>query len=111
MGWVNLYNVPSTPETLSIFSFENQTHHRNINQYLISKGAAIPTDYVLDPLPLFAVNEWLNRHQQVHNTMNSALNLNGSDLTAVNFQDTESLSAWIAIHAREHYDASTASGV
>lgn len=111
MSWVNLFNVPSTPESFATFSFENQSHHRNLNGYLASNGIAVSTDYVLDPIPTYALNEWLWRHQQVHNLMNAGLGLIGDDLTRVDFKDVDSLTSWIELHASEHRDAAQQSGV
>ena len=107
-----LYNVPLTEEGLYRFAFENQQHHNNVLSYLAQQGKiSNPTNYPLDPMPLFAINEWLWKHQQVHNVMNAAVGNIGSDLTSVDFKNEEQLTAWIETHAREHQDIAQLTGV
>jgi len=47
--------------------------------------------------------QWLERHQQTHDDIIAALDLNiGTDLTSVDFKDERSVREWIYNNAEEH---------
>ncbi len=110
MSWISLYNVPEAETAFATFSFENARHHEVIASWIVAQGGQGSPGYVLDPLPNFALNEWLIRHQAVHNVMNAALGLLGNDLTVVDFKNKEQLASWIELHAGEHRSAAQVSG-
>lgn len=65
-------------------------------------------DYVIDPIPREDVKGWLENNQNFHNDMNGQLNLQGSDLQDVDFNDQKQLQSWIFLHYQEHNSAEQA---
>ena len=113
MAVANLYKLPMTDRDMAIFSFSNADNHREILSGIAkqqSTGVTTLGLYVLDPIPI-SKSGWLLRHQAMHNDMNAALGLNGSDLSAVDFNNKEQLQSWIGLHAAEHYAASATLGI
>ena len=106
---LNLYTVPVSSSDFDIFSRSNADHHLQIITALASKiGLVI---YQLDPMPPEDLPSWLRRHQQAHNDVNGFLNVNGVDLSDVNFEDQKEMEAWTALHANEHFTWATTTGV
>ena len=106
-----LLNVPHEPGELNYFSFNNaDSHQQIINAIRVQKTVDLPV-YILDPIPQEDIENWLFRHQVVHNQMNAVLAIQGADLSAVDWNDKDSLADWIQLHFTEHQQASTALGV
>lgn len=95
-----LLSVPKTPGDWTIFAFAHAQVHREIRQALAAQGVATG-DYVLDPIPPAAVQEWQARVQQTHDEMNSALGLQSNNLENANFGDANQLAAWIFLNWQE----------
>jgi hypothetical protein len=95
-----LLNVPKTPGDWTIFSFAHAQIHQEIRGGLTALGFQTG-DYVLDPIPPNAVEEWLGRVQQAHTEMNNALNLQSNSLEGVNFDDAGQTAAWIYLNWQE----------
>lgn len=115
----NLLNIPDTPRQLNTFSWNNQTHHIDVYNAIFRQTTPtsgfgqghITTLYTLDPIPTFDIKSWLWRHQDMHNSVNAALGINGFDLTDMDFQNRQSLQAWIFNHYAEHYQWANKLGV
>lgn len=106
MALATLYNVPSNPDEMNIFSFSNQDEHNKIAAAILSKyNISIPS-FILDPIPISDMGVWLQQHQLLHNIMNSVTGSNSDDLTDVNFRDQNQLTEWVWIHAQQHYQTS-----
>lgn len=102
MSLANLYNPPFGQEEMAFWAFSNHSEHRKaITAANAQKGSAL-TDRVLSPIALFALSEWLLRHQAMHNEMNSTLKQIGNDLTSVDLNNREQLIGWVELHAAEH---------
>lgn len=69
------------------------------------------TVYILDPIPDFDLQNWLRRHQQSHNDVNSALGVQGTDLTDVDFEKQDEREAWAELHAAEHVQWQEITGI
>lgn len=106
---LNLYNPPVTEQDFSIFSLSNADHHQNVITALQNRVALVT--YELDPMPQEDLPSWLRRHQQAHNDINTFLGVNGVDLTDVDVKDKEQLESWILLHADEHFQWATQTGV
>lgn len=111
MALPNLWNLPTTPETLAIFSFSNMDEHRKAAQQILVQLNATITLRPLDPIPLADIGAWAYNHQLVHNQQNAVLGIAGNDLTTVDFNDLSQLVNWIQLHAQEHYQASQILGL
>lgn len=96
----NLLNVPTTPAEWQLFAFSHARVHQAIRQALAALNFATG-DYVLDPINMQAVEEWLESVQQTHFEMNGALGLQSNDLTGVNFADPHQTQAWIYLNWQE----------
>jgi len=109
----NLANPPLDPHGLSRWTFSNDSNHRDIIQSIakLNNTTILLPIYQLYPVALYDVKNWLQRHQQMHNDMNAVLNLGGSDLSDLNFQDKEQLIGWVELHFSEHYAACNALGI
>lgn len=107
-----LLNV-DTDENFAGFSFANADHHtlvtQAINETLPQQRAL--TFYVLDPISELDLQNWLRRHQQSHTDINSALGIQGSDLTDVDFRNQEEREAWSELHWSEHQQWQAATGI
>ena len=108
MTLANLLNV--TERDMTVFAFANADHHQLVADALKAKGTTV-TRYILDPIPGFALKDWLRRHQTSHNDNNNALGVNGNDLTDVDFRKPEEAEAWARLHYTEHAAWASALGV
>lgn len=111
MSLANLYNPPLTPEEFAFWAFSNHAEHRKAIVAVKAQKGTILADRVLSPIPLFDLNNWLQRHQTMHNEMNTATGQIGNNLTEVNLNDREELIDWIELHAAEHRNWSTILGI
>ena len=101
----SLYNVPGTPEEMGIWSFAHAAHHRDINRVIFQKLNVQLPEFVLDPLDLDNVQNWIYLHQLMHNNQDALLGISGYDLTDVSFDDENQFAGWIWLNASEHYQA------
>lgn len=108
----NLLNI-SSDQDFSGFAFSNADHHTLVTQAInqLIPAARALTFYILDPVPDFDLQSWLRRHQQSHNDINSALNIQGVDLTDVDFKRQDEREAWAELHWSEHQQWQEATGI
>lgn len=105
-----LYNVPNFKDQrqVSWFSFNNADgHFQIVRQISLQKTIALQT-YELDPLPVNDIQNWLLRHQTMHDDMNAALQLAGQDLSILDINSEKEVTAWVFLHAYEHRAANQA---
>ena len=62
----------------------------------------------IDEINFQNLQDWLERHQLMHNNFNSVLKLDGNDLTQVNFQDLGQRESWLWLNFYEHRNARAA---
>lgn len=101
-----LYNSPKDKSGFDEFSFANIDEHRKIATAVKTLYGITLSQYIIDPIPLFDFSAWAYRHQQMHNEQNAVLGIAGNDLTTVDLSKEDQVSAWINLHAQEHYQAS-----
>lgn len=106
-----LYNVPSSPEALQVFSFNNADEHTQIVREVMRQLGVTLQTFVLDPIPTSDFQTWLEIHQNVHTEQNSVLGISGNDLSDVDPSNHAQLEAWIYLHAIEHRQASLKLGI
>jgi hypothetical protein len=58
-----------------------------------------------------AITDWLNVHEKVHELLRSRTNVQGVDLSIVDFNNRGYFSLWIDTHAQEHADHRKALGL
>lgn len=107
----SLLNPPVDRLSLGRWSFINQWEHSQIAEQIQSQFSIPQLTYILDPISEDDFRSWLWRHQETHNAMNSALGIQGNDLTDVDFQNREQVESWIWIHANEHIQATAILGI
>ena len=98
----HLLNIPSTPEDWATWSWHHRLSHSAIEQAATTKKGIELTSYVLDPIPLNHVTDWLERNQQAHIEADALVGSQSIDLTDVDFQDRNQLQSWIYLHYLDH---------
>ena len=92
--------------------FFHANDHRDILVALQKKfPTSTFTDYQIYPFNPHAMQEWLIRHQSMHNAFNGFLNYDGSDLNRVDFNDPQQQEEWVSQNYTEHYSARVALGI
>ena len=111
MALAPLYNIPDSPETLSVFGFHNQDMHRQIvNAIAATRNIDLPL-YPIDPVTTNDLAGWAEIHQALHADFTQVLGIVGSDFSSLDFNDPAQLSAWIFLHAAEHTQAADMLGL
>jgi hypothetical protein len=105
-GIAALYNVPGTPEELSRWSFSHAVHHRDINDTIFKLSGFQIFEFLMDPISVDNIDNWLQSHQLMHQQMDEILGIVGYDLYDVDWQDQSQLAGWIFLNANEHFNAS-----
>jgi hypothetical protein len=88
--------------SLGEWSHDNAADHRDIARLILAQKSVYMTDYVLDPIAPQDFENWLWRHQTLHDEMNSVLSLSGYDLSSVNPNDPQQMESWLRLHFDEH---------
>jgi hypothetical protein len=97
-----LLNMPQGAEEWSRWAFHHRASHDLIRQAIkVQLGINLP-DYVLDPIPGNAVQNFLENNHSAHIDMNGVLNRPSVDLEDVDFEKENELRAWIYMHWQEH---------
>lgn len=110
MGLANLLRPPPGEDGWQEYWFNNWIDHQDIQQGIQKNLGINQTIYVIDPWITQDANGILQRHQQYHNDMNAALDLNGSDLSTLNLKDPQAILGWAFTHWQEHQAAHAALG-
>ena len=110
-GVANLYNVPSNDAELMAWSSVHMRHHVDINATIYRALAIALPLYLLDPIDVKDTGNWEDLHQQMHQEQDAILGITGYDLTGLDFNDHNLLSAWIWINALEHKQAADILGI
>ena len=107
MGIGGLWNVPRTPDELSVWSFDHAAQHRIEIAAIYRDFGVTLTEYRLDPLNPNDFATWIYQHQVMENQRNSVLGIAGYDLTGVDWNDPASFEAFIFDNATIHQQAAT----
>ncbi len=102
MSIASLINVPKTRQQWESWSFTHKIQHDNINRALLTQKNKILVNYILDPINQEDQEVFLQNNAQMHLDVCSLLDVEGSDLTSVNWQDEKELGNWIYLHWQEH---------
>lgn len=103
MSLASIFQIPQTPDDLSVWSFSHAAHHRDIIRVIFQKTQKHLDEYVLDPFDPVNPQNWPALHQTMHDQMNAALGIGGYNLIDPNWQDADALVSWSVLHAQEHY--------
>ena len=91
--------------------FAHANDHRDILQALQNAQSVKLTDYILYPYDDRDEQDWLIRHQSMHNAFNGLLGYDGTDLNRVDLNDPSQQEDWISQNYTEHYSARAALGI
>ena len=111
MGIASLINVPKTQNEWNAWSLNHKIQHDNINRAILLKKGKTLTGYVIDPIDLQSPDIFLQNNAQIHTDVCSVLNVSGSDLFEINWQDKKQVENWIYLHWQEHSSFNTALGL
>lgn len=106
-----LENPFKDPDKMEQWLFAHANDHLEILQALQIKTGTQLTDYVLYPLSQRDFQDWLIRHQSMHNAFNGLLGYDGTDLNRVDINDPTQQEDWISQNYTEHYSARVALGI
>lgn len=108
-----LANIPNLQDrqSLDVFSFANQDHHRNVINHIAQTKSELLSTYDLDPINPEQFQTWLQLHQDSHNQINGVLGIQGVDLTSVDFRDQGEAAAWSRLHMNEHIQWQLKTGI
>lgn len=106
MSVAAIFNVPKTPQELSVWAFSHMANHRDIIRVIYQLGAVALPEYMLDPVDPSETGVWQYQHQQMHNDMNTLLGTSGFNLLGLDWNDENALAAWIQLNAVEHRQVS-----
>lgn len=101
--------TPRTPEDVAAWSFGHQVAHVDIQRVLFTQRNVQVPLFALDPLR--PSMDWVYQNQEQHSGMAKALGYKGYDLTAIDWQDPESVVQWMALHFEEHQIAAQILGL
>lgn len=107
----SIYNIPANQQSLEAWSWNHMAHHRDINRRIFETQQVNLEELVLDPMTLDDMENWLYRHQTMHNAQNQRLNISGFNLLNVDWADPGQRASWIYLHALEHVKAGDQLGV
>ncbi len=104
------FNVKD-PKAMAIWELAHSADHDEIRQAVKTQKSVSLVDYVLYPVNWRDWDKFADWHQQVHNDMNGTLNLAGTDLTSVDFNDAKAAAEWHQNHFTEHLAARSTLGI
>ena len=108
---ISLRTVPKTDADWLQWTFAHAQHHLAI---ILAARAQLGIEfqqYVLDPVPEAALQNFLINNQFSHNDMNGPIGATSMDLSTVDFNNENERAAWIEFHYAEHFVAGQAYGV
>ncbi len=101
---------PPTDQGLAEWFHAHIRHHE-----AISDAVRETRGIRLEIFPIFPGRaqdyQWSRDHQTMHNQMNSALGVSGTDLTEFDIKDKRKADAWFFLHYMQHLAAATATGL
>jgi hypothetical protein len=92
----------------NLWSFANSGDHIEITEAVLLQLNIRLNRYIVDPFPTSAMKNWFRAHQNLHDDMNSALGLQGSNLLDLDLQDQTEVQYWVQQHYQEHLAARSA---
>lgn len=111
MAIASLFNIPSTEDELSAWSFAHMAHHRDVNRAILMQAGVVVPEYILDPFDPDNAATWLQQHQSMHNVTDEIYGISGYDLTEVNWADQSMRAGWIYLNAQLHVSEANATGM
>jgi hypothetical protein len=103
-----LFNIPKTPQDQGQWTLANAASHQFIVEQLqAQKPGMTLVRYVLDPVSRLDVQNFLLRHQLMHNQMDELLGIKGNDYSSLDPTSGQAIETIWQQHANEHIQAET----
>jgi hypothetical protein len=108
MSLGQLSTAPTNAEEVTWLAAANQDEHVKVAAAIASSSKYQNQNLLvrpLDPIPIGnqkALEDWLNNHYDMHNAVNAVLEIDGSDISTVDFNNKDQLAAWTLLHYSEH---------
>jgi len=93
------------------WSFDHFQDHVEILQAIKKQLNISLQEWPIFPFTPDSPDVWLRMHQAMHFDMNNALNISGSSLTEVNFDNRAEVDAFLDMNYLEHSNAREALGI
>lgn len=106
-----LLNIPHSADDWAKWSFNHKLSHDLIRATIKKVYSEDLTDYIVDPIDMRNPHEFLQNNSELHNDMNSVLQLNGTNLQDADLSKPNELAAWINYHYFEHNYAELKLGI
>ena len=100
-----LNNIPHSDEDWKLWAWHHRDSHDRIRKAILNTLSVNLTDYQVEPINPNDLTSFLQNNSNLHDDMNSVLQLQSSDLQDANLQEPRELEAWIRLHAQEHFYA------
>ena len=98
-----LSNIPHSEEEWRFWAWHHRDSHSRIRRAIKKVYGVDLTDYQVEPINPNDLTDFLQNNSQLHDDANSTLGLQSANLQDANLQDEREMSAWIKLHALEHF--------
>ena len=102
MSLATLLYPPPTDRGMDEYGWANLDHHRIITSAIFKQREVRIQEYTIWPIRADNFDDFLRQHQSWHDAINAELNIPGTDLTNVDFQNQQQRDAWYWIHFIQH---------
>lgn len=102
MGISSLINVPKNMREWEAWSFNHKIQHDAIASAILAQKTKSLIPYILDPINRTDPQVFLQNNSQTHIDICNILDVAGSDLSSVDWEDPQQLENWIYLHWQEH---------
>jgi hypothetical protein len=104
----DIININNGDDDFSEWSFAHYQDHLDIRSAIQTQKNFNLQVQEIDEINLQDFESWLERHQLMHNDFNGVLQLQGNDLTVVDFTNLGQRQTWLWLNFREHFNARAA---
>lgn len=110
MALAQILYPPPTDKGMEEWFQAHARHHQGIIGALKDTKGIILEDLGLYPVSEHELDDWLRRHQQMHNDMTAAVGVAGSDLAGLDLKDKARSDSWFFQHFLQHQSVSQLCG-
>ena len=110
-GLASIRYPPPTPEGWKEWTWNHLVHHQAIIYAAKTVKNVDLTQYNIWPFNPDDAENWLLQHQNFHNDMDTLYQVNGSDLSTLDFTNKRDVDAWLFTNFQEHADVAQLCGL
>ena len=111
MAVAEFAQAPEDAADLQRWSFAHASHHVDIIRVVSEQFGKRLDNWILDPFDPNDVTAWIYFHQVMHNQFNQVLNLQGQDLTDLDWSNIDNVTDWVYTNSNEHQQAAAILGI